>query len=101
MFNKKYYSLLILIIFTIFSCQKEQSIDVEAIEQEILEIHNLSRKYHVEKMAEEFISQLSDNHISVNRGKISKLNKEKKKQHVFKNILILSNLKNGMTSTHQ
>ena len=56
----------------------EESIDVQAIEQEILEIHNLSRKYHVEKMAEEFIAQLSDDHISVNRGKISKLDKEKK-----------------------
>jgi hypothetical protein len=61
-----------------FSCQMEESIDVQAIEQEILEIHNLSRKYHVEKMAEEFIAQLSDDHISVNRGKISKLDKEKK-----------------------
>jgi len=74
----KYYLLLILIIFTLLSCQKEQTIDVEAVEQEIIVIHNLSRKYHVEKMADEFISQLSDDHISVNRGKISKLDREKK-----------------------
>ena len=62
----------------LFSCQEKQPIDIAAIEQEIIEVHNLSRKYHVEKMAEEFVSQLSDKHISINRGKISKLNKDKK-----------------------
>ena len=70
----------VLIMF--FSCQKEKIIDVTAIEQEILEIHNLSRKYHVEKMTNEFVSQLSDKHISVNRGKISKLHREKKIEQV-------------------
>jgi hypothetical protein len=65
-----------------FSCQEKQPIDIAAIEQEIIEVHNLSRKYHVEKMAGEFVSQLSDKHISINRGKISNLNKDKKTKQV-------------------
>ena len=36
-----------LLFILLFSCQNIQKIDVVAIEQEILEVHNLSRKYHI------------------------------------------------------
>ena len=71
-----------LLFILLFSCQNTQKIDVVAIEQEILEVHNLSRKYHIEKMANEFVSQLSDDHISVNKGKITRLEKESKTEQV-------------------
>ena len=66
----------------LFSCQNGQKIDIATIEQEVLKEHNLSRKYHIDKMAEAFVSQLSDKHILVNRGKISKLQRENKTKQV-------------------
>ena len=72
----------ILVLITLLSCQEKRVPDILTLEQEIMEVHNLSRTYHVEKMAEEFVSQLSDKHISVNRGKISHLNIEEKIKQV-------------------
>ncbi|MEQ3795891.1 hypothetical protein AAFP94_11930 [Flavobacteriaceae bacterium MJ-SS4] len=75
--------LLPLLSLTLFlTCNKSEVIDHQAMEQELLEVHKLARKYHVEKMVNEFVSQLSDKHISVNRGKMSKLQREKKTNQV-------------------
>lgn len=72
----------ILLVFLCLSCHKKPIPDVLALEKEVLEAHHLSKKYHFEKMAEEFVSQLSDKHISVNKGKISELNREEKIRQV-------------------
>ena len=71
-----------LFIFLCLSCKEKSNPDISSLEQEILQMHNLSRKYHLEKMAEEFVSQLSDKHISVNKGKISHLNRNEKIKQV-------------------
>ena len=44
--------------------------------EKILELHDLQRKYHFEKMATEFASLMSENHISVNMGEIKSPTKE-------------------------
>ncbi|MEJ2113810.1 MAG: hypothetical protein P8X62_09005 [Flavobacteriaceae bacterium] len=79
-FSKTLFALLL--VFLCLSCKEKSVQDISALEQEILQVHDLSRKYHVEKMAEAFISQLSDEHISVNKGKISHLNREEKIKQV-------------------
>ena len=73
----------------ISSCNNQPITNLVQLEKEILEVHNNSKKFHVEKLANEFINQLSGNHISVNRGKISFLDKTKKLEKVkayFNNV---------------
>ena len=41
--------------------------------KEIMRIDGMQRTYHFQKMAEEFARQLSEDHISVNRGRITSL----------------------------
>ena len=72
----KLIGITILIIGTLSACEESKSINEVEARNEILKQHELQRKYHFEKMAEEFASQLSSNHISVNRGEIKKLTKE-------------------------
>jgi len=61
----------LLLLLTFAACQQVEKVDEAAIRNEILEMHNLQRDYHLNKMAEEFVSQLSNDHISVNRGEIA------------------------------
>ena len=59
------------VILCIGACSNKQVI-IDPIEEEkkILELHQLQRKYHFEKMAEAFADQMSSNMLSVNRGEI-------------------------------
>jgi len=43
---------------------------------QILELHNLQKKYHFEKLAEELVDQFSENFVSVSNGEITKLSRE-------------------------
>lgn len=73
---------LVLCILSLMACQLESCEDQKKDFQEtnerekILELHNIQKVYHFEKKAEEFVNQLSDNHISVNRGEIDHLVRE-------------------------
>ena len=71
----------ILILLMAASCGvKDQSADEKNRKEEataqILALHNLQKKYHVEKQAGEFVDQFSENYVSVNRGKVSSPTKE-------------------------
>ena len=82
-------SLKTLALFIFFSCQQKQIINVDKLEKEILEVHNLSRKYHVEKMVNGFVSQQSENLMTVNKGNIAKPTKEgvtKRITNYFNNV---------------
>lgn len=48
-------------------------------QEEILELHQRQRDFHFNKDAAAFAELLGENHISVNRGKISKPTKEENK----------------------
>jgi len=72
----------VFLISTFYSCRKDIPVDVSALEQEILEVHNLSRTYHFKKMVNEFIDQQSDNLLSISDGKISRPTKEDRRKRV-------------------
>lgn len=66
-----------------------QPVDLEAARKEVMELHNKQREYHVEEMPEEFVALMTDEFMSVNRGKISKPTKEasiKRFQGYFGNV---------------
>ncbi|MEO9476896.1 MAG: nuclear transport factor 2 family protein [Cyclobacteriaceae bacterium] len=58
-----------ILIFLSISCS--QTSDFELEKQRILELHHAQRDYHFEKDSIRFANQLSDDFISVNRGKIT------------------------------
>ena len=64
--------ILSLLVSTLLACRKTKSLDLEFEKQQILKLHNAQRDYHFDKDSTAFANQLSDNFISVNRGKISK-----------------------------
>jgi hypothetical protein len=67
--------LFVLIIFT--ACNSSTNTFDKTVETEkILALHHEQRKVHFEKMAEEFTEMMSDNFISVNRGKVTTPSKE-------------------------
>ena len=68
-------SLMILFTLLLIACGKTAVNEAEE-RAEILKIHNLQKKYHFEKMTKEFVDQMSDNLISVNRGLISTSSKD-------------------------
>lgn len=82
--------LLNLLVFVLcISCQQKNTVDIAKLEQEILEVHNLSRTYHVEKMVEEFVAQQSEKFMSVSNGNIAKPTKEsvvKRFTNYFNNV---------------
>jgi hypothetical protein len=51
----------------------------EATTQEIRAMHEAQRKYHFEKMSEEFAGQLSEDFISLNKGELSQQTYEEHK----------------------
>ncbi len=64
--------ILIATLFFFFGCDSNAPFDKEQATQEVLQLHHAQRDYHVNKKAEEFARLLSDDHISVNRGLISR-----------------------------
>jgi len=62
---------LISLIFLASCFPQNSSIDFEQAKEEILQLHHAQRKYHFEKDSIAFAQQLSDQHISVNRGQVS------------------------------
>lgn len=60
-------------VFILLSaCTPQQKFDEASERSRIMALHNLQRTYHFEKMTEEFVTLFSENHISVNRGAISR-----------------------------
>ncbi len=72
MLKRNTFSIAILLFTLCISCQQESkpSINETAERAKIMEQHDLQRTFHFDKLAEEFAAQLSENHISVNRGEI-------------------------------
>lgn len=68
--------LILVLVIMLPACQVSKKLQEDQYRNEILALHQLQRKYHFEKMAEEFAAQLSDGHVSVNRGEIKSLSKE-------------------------
>ncbi len=66
----------VLLILIFISCDKTPKINKAEEIEKIMQLHNLQRTYHFEKMAKEFASQLSADHISVNRGEITQRTKD-------------------------
>ena len=63
--------ILIALSLTSFACNRPDKFDEATARHEIMLLHNQQRKYHFEKMAEAFISQFSENFISVDKGEIT------------------------------
>ena len=72
--NKIIIKILILGIF--LSCNKTKEVSFFLEKEKILKIHNLQRDYHFKKDSVAFVNQLSDNFISVNKGKITSPKRE-------------------------
>ena len=68
--------LLTLVLVLFFSCNKSQKISISDEKDKILKLHNEQRNYHFNKDSIAFANQLSDNFISINKGKINMPKKE-------------------------
>jgi hypothetical protein len=67
----------LMIFFTLLLIACGKTAVNEAEERaEILKLHNLQKKYHFDKMTKEFVDQMSDNLILVNKGLISTSSKD-------------------------
>ena len=60
-----------LAIILIVSCKEQNQVNIEAERDKILQLHNLQRDNHFNKDSISFASHLSENFISVNKGKIT------------------------------
>ena len=69
-------SFLVLVLFVLSSCGNKKNVNFSHEKKKILELHNAQRDYHFNKDSIAFANQLSENFISVNRGKISSPKKE-------------------------
>ena len=69
-------SFLVLVLFVLSSCGNKKNVNFSHEKEKILELHNAQRDYHFNKDSIAFANQLSENFISVNRGKISSPKKE-------------------------
>ncbi|MCB0375073.1 MAG: nuclear transport factor 2 family protein [Sinomicrobium sp.] len=65
-----------LIFLVSCSCNTPLEFDRSAEKDKILMLHNLQREYHFNKDPISFANQLSDNFISVNKGRISNPKRE-------------------------
>jgi hypothetical protein len=65
-----------LILGILLSCNKAMEVSLSVEKEKILELHNLQRDYHFNKDSVAFVNQLSDNFISVNKGKITSPKRE-------------------------
>lgn len=70
-------------------CQTKTTFDQQEATKEILKLHQAQRKYHFEKDSISFVNQLSENMVSVNRGKITHPTREenlKRNHHYFSSV---------------
>ena len=67
---------LTLVLFLSLSCNEVQEISLSQEKNKILKLHNAQRDYHFNKDSIAFANQLSNNFISVNKGRISFPKKE-------------------------
>lgn len=58
------------------SCAKTSKVSLAEEKEKILALHNAQKKYHFEKDSIAFVNQLSENFVSVNKGKITTPQKE-------------------------
>ena len=73
---KRFFLLFFVSIFS-FSCHKRAAqVDTSEDRLKILQLHKEQRKYHFDKDSIAFANQLSDHFISVNKGVISRPQKE-------------------------
>ena len=72
MHYKRTFSYFIFFLLLLSSCRQSQDLNPTLERDEILRLHHLQKKFHFEKMVDEFVDLLSENHISVNRGEIKK-----------------------------
>ncbi len=71
----KVSAIILLHLFLLVSCTKNNNVDLEIEKQKILKLHHEQRDFHFNKNAEDFIAQHADNFISVNKGEITQPNK--------------------------
>ncbi|MDT7831707.1 nuclear transport factor 2 family protein [Flavobacteriaceae bacterium S356] len=74
--QKAAYKITLVILTLLVTSCKNEPFSIEEEQNKILAQHNAQRVYHFEKDSIAFANQLSDNFISVNRGVISKPEKE-------------------------
>ncbi|MFY0604466.1 MAG: nuclear transport factor 2 family protein [Flavobacteriaceae bacterium] len=67
---------LILTLSFLTSCEQDKSVSIEEDTAKILALHHAQRGYHFNKDSIAFANQLSENFISINRGKITHPKKE-------------------------
>ncbi len=61
----------VLLILLVISCNKTEKISLSEEKKKILKLHKAQRDYHFNKDSIAFVNQLSDNFISINKGKIT------------------------------
>ncbi len=85
--NSLLYYLKFVFFLGISACSNKKEMENEV--DKIMDLHKLQKKYHFEKMSKEFVEQFSRDHISINKGTISKLSKtelEKRFQKYFNSV---------------
>ena len=74
---KLYHLLLIgIILLQFLACSHENKSDPEKEKNKILELHNLERTYHLEKMANKLVNMQSNDFTTINDGEVFKPTKE-------------------------
>ena len=68
----KTFILIVPILLLAISCNEKVEFNLEEETEKILNLHHAQRDYHFGKDSISFANQLSDNFISVNRGKITR-----------------------------
>lgn len=63
-------------LFLFSSCSPGEAFDLEKARAEILAMHNAQKDFHFEKDSVAFVDQLASNFISVNRGLITRPERE-------------------------
>lgn len=71
----KHKILIVLLPLFLGSCSNQIGFDKDTESKAILKLHNLQRDYHFNKDSISFANQFSENFISVNKGIISRPNK--------------------------
>ena len=60
-----------LVIILMVACNEQNQVNIEAERDKILQLHKLQRDHHFNKDSISFANNLSENFISVNKGKIA------------------------------
>ena len=66
-----YIFICVLLILGFLSCNKTEKVSLSEEKEKILKLHKAQRDYHFNKDSIAFVNQLSDNFISINKGKIT------------------------------